>query len=306
FSQSVNTLSLPHLQKALNDPAHKLKLLWLGDSTGADSVDAFFSFLNANSLYGTEPICVYGGIFPADPSGFFDLPTGCTQGTHTPDWWALSFSLTNGVTQTFGGAGAGDFVSANTLTFWYSAKSTRGTCILQTSPNNSTWTTVATVDTSTGPAGLRVTNVSLTAGKYNARVTTTSGGAENRVVYLWPELQNRAGNGALLFDGHAGGLVLGDFLAMGTNNIASLLTNYLPDVIFYQQTKPVSSLTNWPKVAWFFKTYASNADVALIQSQCAADPAANADPANGGAFQMAVNRAVAISNDWAFVDNYTP
>jgi len=127
FNQSVNTLALPHLQKALNDSAHKLKLLWLGDSTGADSLDAFFGFLNANFLYGTEPIGVCSGMFPADPSGFFDLPIGCTQGTHAPDWWSLSFSLTNGVTQTFGGAGAGDFVSANTLTFWYSAKSTSGT-----------------------------------------------------------------------------------------------------------------------------------------------------------------------------------
>jgi hypothetical protein len=32
----------------------------------------------------------------------------------------------------------------------------------------------------------------------------------------------------------------------------------------------------------------------------------NADPANGGPFQMTLNRMVAISNDWAFVDNYTP
>src|SRR5439155_1549759 len=38
FNSSVNTLSLPHLEKALNDPAHKLKLIWFGDSTGADSV----------------------------------------------------------------------------------------------------------------------------------------------------------------------------------------------------------------------------------------------------------------------------
>jgi len=68
----------------------------------------------------------------------------------------------------------------------------------------------------------------------------------------------------------------------------------------------VYSLTNWPAVAWLFRTYASNSDVVLIQSQCSADPVVNADPANGGAYQMAVNRAVAISNGWAFVDNYTP
>src|SRR5206468_7255522 len=109
FNQSVNTLSLPHLQKALNDPAHKLKLLWLGDSTGADSITAFSDFLNANSVYGVDPICICRGILPADPNGFFDLPTGCSQGANTPDWWAQSFSLTNNITQTFGGAGAGDF-----------------------------------------------------------------------------------------------------------------------------------------------------------------------------------------------------
>jgi len=91
---------------------------------------------------------------------------------------------------------------------------------------------VATVDTSTGAAGIRVTNISLTAGSYNVRVTTTSGGSENRVVYVWPELENTATNSALLFDGHAGGLVLANFLAMGTNNVAALLTNYQPDVIF--------------------------------------------------------------------------
>jgi hypothetical protein len=306
FNQSLSALSLPHLQKALNDPAHKLKLLWLGDSTGADSIAAFSQFLNANFLYGTDPICVCSGIFPQDPNGFFDLPTGCNQGLNTPDWWFKSFSLTNNITQTFGGTGAGDFVTANKLSFWYSAKAGRGTCILQTSPNNSTWTTVATVDTTTGPAGLRLTNISLTTGKYNVRVKTTVGGTENRVVYLWPELQNTATNSALFFDGHADGQILANLLAMGTNNIASLLTNYNPDVILYEQTKPVYTLTNWPAVAWLFKTYASNSDVVIVQSQCASDPALNSDPANGGPYQMGINRMVAITNDWAFVDNYTP
>src|SRR6266404_5091350 len=301
FNQSINTLSLPHLQKALNDPAHKLKLLWLGDSTGADSITAFFDFLNANSVWGTELILMLSG-----PISYFDVPTGCAQGLADPSWWYQSFALTNGTTQTFGGSGGGAFVQANRLAFWYLAKGTRGTARLQTSPDNAAWTTVATVDTSTGAAGIRVTNISLATGSYNVRVTATSGGAENRVVYLWPELENTATNSALLFDGHANGLILASFLAMGTNNVASLLTNFQPDVIFYQQTKPVYSLTNWPAAAWLFHTFASNSDVVLIQSQCASDPAVNSDPANGGPFQMAINRIVAITNDWAFVDNYTP
>jgi len=71
FNQSINTLRLPHLQKALNDPAHKLKLMWFGDSTGADSIAAVQGFLNDNYVWGTEPILMLSGSL-----SYFDLPAG--------------------------------------------------------------------------------------------------------------------------------------------------------------------------------------------------------------------------------------
>ncbi len=94
---------------------------------------------------------------------------------------------------------------------------------------------------------------------------------------------------------------------MGTNSIASFLTNYNPTVIIYQQTKQVSSMTPaiLDSVFGLFATYATNSDIVLVQSQCDADPAVNADPANGNIYQMQILRPWAVQHHYLYLDDYS-
>jgi hypothetical protein len=301
YDYSVNLSHVPNLQKALRSTGHRLKLMWFGDSTGGDSVAAFYSAIASNYVYGVEPIILLNG-----PSAYFDLPTGCVQILDPNNWWANSFSLTNGVTQTFGVRNS-QLVAADRIGFWFSGGANRGTCILQTSPDNSSWTTRATVNEALY-TGVNVTNITIPIGNYYVRVTTTVAGSENRTVYLWPELYTSTSQAVQFFDGHAAGNTFPGFLTMGTNNIVSVITNFAPDVIFWQQTKQVSTMNqaNFEAIRFLIKTYATNCDFVLVQSHTSSDPSINADPANGGIYQMAAQRAAALTNGWPLVDNYSP
>jgi len=154
-----------------------------------------------------------------------------------------------------------------------------------------------------------VTNFALPLGSYSVRVTSLGGGAGNRVRILWPSLLNSTQTNSLIGSlCNAYGRDLGDFLAMGTNNIAVLLTNLNPDLIIYEQKKDVWTRTNWPTLAGLFKTYAPNADVCLLSGQISNDinnyPTPN--PTNSSYAVAIVDRSIAVSNGWAYVDDFTP
>src|SRR5206468_1715548 len=119
---------LPHVFKALTNAANaKLKVLIMGDSTGNYPMAALGYGLQRYYRFGIEPSVIWAGWqFPADSSGFADLPTGCIQfvgnalvGADT-NFYGGNFFHTNGVTQTFGNRGAtADLTKADQLQFWY-------------------------------------------------------------------------------------------------------------------------------------------------------------------------------------------
>jgi hypothetical protein len=104
------------------------------------------------------------------------------------------------------------------------------------------------------------------------------------------------------------GRTLADFLAMGTNSIATLLANLNPDLIIYEQKKDFYTRSNWPAVKALFDTYARGADVCLLPGQISNTfvdyPVP--DPLDSSYAVALLDRSIAISNRWAFVDDYTP
>jgi hypothetical protein len=316
---SINKMNLWWTQKAFNNfSSHKYKMLILGDSTGADSVLAMQGFFDTNYVWATEPLG-----FGDSGSSYFDVERsgsgnlGCGQITAAnggdPHWWGQSMSLTNsgagthdqtfGIRNSFG-------VTADTIQFWYFVSNGYGSLTLWTAPTNTgssnTWTLRATTDCTAGFGGLHATNISIPLSTYYLKVSNSIAGTQGRTCYLWPDLVNNSTNSAKLWVGNVGGLTSVDFLGSGTNTIASILTNFSPDIIIYQETKNVSVLYGFTNLAGLFKTYASNSDVVMIQSQ-ASKSAVNESTADvGSQFQLAVRREIALTNGWGFIDNCTP
>ena len=294
---SINTANLPHFQRALmaNRP---VRVLWLGDSIGDNSAEAVANLFEDYSLDGLSrgaPF-VYGNRFYSTLSIIESVPGS---------WWipGAVCALTNSDSNIWGGPFFGGYVSADTLQFWYLAAPTNGIATLATSTDTTTWTTRAVVDESVGATGLAVTNIALPPGNYAVRIS-----AAGRVQYLHPSLIDSTSLGAHMSVCNAFGRTLGDFLAMGTNNIAILLTNLNPDLIFYEEKKDVWTRTNWPAVAALFRTYAPGADVCLMPGQISNTfvdyPTPN--PTNSSYAVALVDRTIASTNGWAFVDDYTP
>jgi len=302
FSLSVNTANLPHLQRAISS-ARPVHILWLGDSIGGNSTEAIVRIFEnywPNGLQRGAPMLGFPRYY-SNQGG----PWGQDFGN---DYWGVSFLLTNGAWQAWGGPSGGGYVQADSLTFWYLRDSTCGSALLEVTTNGTAWTAVATVNTASG-SGLAVTNFTLPAASYSVRVTSLGGGSANRVRYVWAALLNSAQTNSLIGSVcAAGGQDLLAFLAMGTNSIATLLTNLNPDLIFYEQKKDVWTRTNWPAVAALFKTYASNADVCLLSGQISNGtldyPTPN--PTNSSYAVALVDRSIAITNGWVYVDDYSP
>jgi len=302
FNLSVNTANLPHLQKALAAP-RPVRILWLGDSIGGNSVEAILRLFESYWTNGVQS----GGLFLGWPRYYSNQggPWGQDFGNV---WWASSYLLTNTAWQAWGGPSEGGYRPADTLSFWYIKDPTSGSALLEVTTNGTSWQTVTTVDTGTG-SGIAMTNFALPLANYSVRVTSLGGGTANRVRILWASLLNSTQSNSLIgFGCNAPGRELGHFLAMGTNNIATLLTNLNPDLIFYEQKKDVWTRTNWPTVAGLFKTYASNADVCLLSGQISntINDYPTPNPTNSSYAVALVDRSIALSNGWVYVDDFTP
>jgi hypothetical protein len=302
FNLSVNTANLPHLQKALA-ASRPVRILWLGDSIGGNSVEAIVRIFENYWTNGAQR----GAPFLGAPR-YYTSQGGPWWQDFGHDWWSTSYVLTNSAWQAWGGAAGGGYVAADTLGFWYIKDPACGSALLEVTTNGTSWQTVATVDTSTG-TGIAVINFSLPLASYSVRVTSLGGGSANRVRYMWAALLNSTQTNSLVGSAcNAAAQDLGAFLAMGTNNIAVLLTNLSPDLIIYEQKKDVWTRTNWPTVAGLFKTYASNADVCLLSGQVSNSsldyPTSN--PTNSSYAVAVVDRSIALSNGWVYVDDFTP
>ena len=87
---------------------------------------------------------------------------------------------------------------------------------------------------------------------------------------------------------------------MGEGNIATLLTHLDPTLIVWQQLKPISDRTNWPATKSLFQKYAPRASVVLISGHHVT-PAADIPP-NTVSNMVAIDRLIATTNGWGFVD----
>lgn len=303
YGFSMNLGNTPNLQRALTNINRAAHIMFLGDSTGGDSANAIISMFSSNYLYGISPVLEFQGL-----SGYFpsSRTLGFFQSNAVPDYVGSVFVVSNGSQGTFGITLTQPQVG-NSIRFTYIATNTTGTILIYTSPStaSNTWTLIDTTDTTTGPAGIRVTNIALasTTNIY-LKVSNSVPGTEGRSYFIWPQIRSTTGRKVEFLDSHVGGITLGNFMAMGTNNIAQLLTNFAPDIIFYQQKKSVASMDYWTNVAVMFNTFATNSDVVVIQSYPSAT--SESDPANGSQFQLPVQRDVAKSNNWVFIDMVTP
>lgn len=298
YGFSYNLSSLRYFQKRVSTNDNSIKILCLGDSVGGDIIYPIAKYFSSNYVFGISPLLEGQGDFTATGYG------SALNVEYDTNWWGTEYAISNTATHTYGIRNSFP-VPANSLRFWYMANAAWGSIQIQVSPaaSSNTWSTVAVVDTSIG-SNLKCTNISLLGGSYYLRLSNSISGSENRSVYMWPQLRQTGSKAIEFFDGHVGGHVLSDFLTMGTNSIASLLTNYNPDIIFYTQKKDVVTMDYWTNVAALFKTYATNSDVVIVQGYPSGE--FESIPANGTQFQRPVQREVAQTNDWTFIDAVTP
>jgi hypothetical protein len=301
---SVNTANLPHFQSALNT-GRAPRVLWLGDSIADNTYEAF---LRTFETY--WPAGVQRGYFLTGYPRFWTSQTGpWAVGFVTNGFWNNIFLLTNGAVQSYGGPANGGYVYADTLQLWYVRTPGSGSARLEISTNMVSWQPLATIDAGgsfSGP-GLTVTNFQISPANYAARIVCLGGGSENRFCYVWISLIDSQSQGLAATMANAYGRGLDDFIAMGPN-VPVLLTNVNPDLIIYEQKKDLWTRTNWPAVASLFHVYAPNADVCLLAGNISNGPYDYPvpDPTNSSYAVAMVDRSIALTNGWAFVDDYTP
>ena len=98
---------------------------------------------------------------------------------------------------------------------------------------------------------------------------------------------------------------MGGLLQMGTNNLATLLTNIWPPptMIVYCDSKDVFTYTNWPGVKWLFDRYTPNSDVVLGKPHPSTVASVESDPAYGTYYQSLVFNEIARTNMIPFIDS---
>jgi len=265
-----------------------IRAMFGGDSIGSDAHGGFRDILRRESVAGLQD-----GAFQSSFPYWFSSAQNLTS-DYSDCWWSASWLATDAQEVTWGGPNGGGYKTFDTIKFWYVASPTNGSATLSMSTDNATFTPVATINTAT-ERRLMVTNV--TVPRQTAMVKMT---ASSNVVTVWMEVLDSQSQGARVSACHAGGKSLENFLAMGEGNIATLLTNLDPSLIVWQQLKPVSDRTNWPAMKSFFQTYAPRASVVLISGHHVT-PAADIPP-NTVSNMVAIDRLIATTNGWGFVD----
>lgn len=216
--------------------------LMLGDSIAAGGTGSgiYFSlrdhFLRETAYEGVEP-----GAFLQSGSGYFYSVTGSYDQRSIPDiWWSANaiWNFTNGTYATT----AGQAIRINSLEYWYVNDATNGTTRLYTSPDNTTWTLVGTV-AQTGTRGLAYTNFPVLLNSYYLRVSNSSVTTPSQ--WLWLGGINTNSTRPILVNATAPGKNQTDFLAMGSNNWQTVLTNINPSLVTWMWLKDYSQRTNW-------------------------------------------------------------
>lgn len=282
-----------------------MSIQYFGDSTGEDTLPGYYNWLMNNSSNGVQP-----------GSPFLGNSISAIQWTPTPTgnndrsyYWVPN----GGYTLSAGSVG----ITSNNLNFsfffpnvtrfqvwWYGAATNTGTMTISNSTDGVTWVNCGSIVGTQG-TGLQCTNYALTLGTYQVKMTILGG------QFCMPGagwgLYNQTGGqgvGAVISDMHASGLTLLDWLNMGSNNIACLLTNIKATQIIYQQTKPIADFAvGYPGyISYVNSTNFTHADNILMGAQISSAPG---DPPRSAAQVLAI-RGYAVSNNLIFLDNYTP
>jgi len=171
---------------------------------------------------------------------------------------------------------------------------------VETSTDGTNWTPQILQDQAAPARGLICTNIALPTADYYVRVSAASG----RCQYIWPQIVNTNTRSFHLANLFAGGASMGGLLQMGTNNLATLLTNIWPPptMIVYCDSKDIFTYTNWPGVKWLFDQFAPNSDVVLGKPHPSTIASVESDPAYGTYFQSLVFNEIARTNLIPFID----
>jgi hypothetical protein len=282
-------------------------IVMLGDSiaAGGTSFNIFYGFKNRfireHYLGGIETAAFKSG----GSSFYFSFAGSWSQSTVADVWWENNgvFQLTAGGYAT--SAGPDCPVRINRLEYYYVASPTNGTTRLYTSPDNSTWTAVLTLDQTTA-RGLAFTNVALTNGNYYLRVSNVSGASP----FVWFGGVNTNSLKPLVINATGPGKNATDFLNMGTNNWQTILTNAAPGLITWMWLKDVSQRTNWPAIRGVLDANYPRADKRIVSSH-RISPADETTSENNVARMVAADRYHAYTNfvagvNFGFLDLFNP
>lgn len=274
-----------------------------------------------------------GNDFFAKMMGFFDtytsMPTDYAAWQIYPYWWerlgsfagtAASFTNVPALNWNpftlivlrpgeahFWASGAshtGGASNVNRLDFYFYGGSTNGSCDIYTTPMGTpVFTKRVVVNETLYPGYICATNLALTAGNYRAMVSNTTSA---NVYYRSLGFVSTSVRRSRIYLEVSGGQEMGTFLAMGTNTIASMLTNHRPTVILYPQTKLVTSYSNFPKLRYLFNTFATNADVGLVLMSPGTNLVASASTNEGSFYQLQDWRPRVRSYSWFLIDMMSP
>lgn len=299
---SVGPLRTPNLDLAMSF-SNQIRILFIGDSIGLQSMSkvrkAFNSFstwphYQMHAMAGYPYLWGRRGSFGGTPVTVTNIPALDWNGLELyylpsgqSDYWASGPSLNLFAT------------NADTATLVFYGGATNAILTLAVSTDGSSWTDVITVDESAYGGWRQVTNRTITPGNYQLRLTASGSG---NAYYKSPGLTSSTARSSILPYEASGGKTLQDFLAMGTNCIATMLTNLNPHAIVYTQTKNVDTRSGWVAFKWLVDNYATNADVILLSGQPSTASAAESNTNQGSWYQLQTDRVSARAYKWAYVD----
>ncbi len=309
IDMSVNIGSLPNLSKAISSNKAP-RILFFGDSIGDYFLYPLASWL---ATYTTNlGVQQTGSWWNPNSDGPFpsNYPTVQGQFVANPAYFWNNTRIGNAGTNFLCGTNAslgGYFYSyGNYVQIWMEASASNGTAVLAYSPDSVHWTNLGTLnEAALGVEGhIVVTNFSIPSGNYILQLSVTAG------TFAWIDdigLSDTNSIVPILGDMHGPGHSLQDLYNMGTN-LGIILSNFAPDLIVYEQTKGINTYPYWTNFAFYVTNCSSNSDVLIISSYCdPTDPPAAGSSATDNNYQRNIlERAVAISNQWSFLDVYTP
>lgn len=293
---SAGLFNLQAFDRALSY-SNQISIVVLGDSIGQDVAFSLWDFFNFSTRFPAQ-------ISTLNPALSYPLWWNSAVNTRDiPDlWWASGGVqvLTNTETHFWaGGVGQTIKASGDKMFLWFFGGPTNGTISVSNSTDNVTWTRVVSIDESALSRGLYYTNVAISSNAYFLKVASVSGYAQ----YLAAGVENSVLKSTKIHCIPAAGKEYGDFLAMGTNNIATLFTNLKPDLIVWHQIKRVSSRTNMPSIKFLYDAYATNASrVHSVGQATLLGDSGDTDPRLEGLCE----REIALTNGWGYLDLWTP